>query len=772
MRRKLLAVLIAAMIALGAMPVALAAEGDLTVFSIEADDTKAYYKSIVSMTSDGEKLYLLAGEQILTYSAGDAQPVPYITGITSERMQYEMREPDYEHLIGAIFWQNDHLLCLNTTLGTVFTLSADENGAPVYGEVTALGFDEEMLETAQETHYLEFQFEEIVLFEDALLVSGYTYFGGSGELELYRFPLDGSEYEVIEDIGAANMYGLAPYKDGKLLYIGGEWEEFYKDGEYIDWPLKTLDVNSGETEELYTMPASLRSSAVKQLVYDDVSDMIYLVQNNRIFGVSNQGKAELVAYHPASSMYEGYNNAAMLGGQIALYDTYGMYLRTPDPAQLTGGTLAISGYYDTDAHKKAAAQMDDVPIFFENDAYFNSAQELGQALTAGEKQLDLISVSADWIELDRLMEKGYCYDLSGSKILTDWVNSLYPFLRDTLIKDGKLYAIPVEVYNYDTWGCNPEALEKLGYQAPKTFADVARIANDFAKDGNEEVWETYCLSNDETDFKESLFRAAMETYEQYQLSRGEALNLDTKEFRTMMEAIGALDVKNVALDAATLWTDEGEPSEEVMELWEKEALFESYSNVDLRGDRDYGDKMIQMELCISEEAEYILPMSVQVIFINPRSENVEAAIRYLELLVSSWDYEFMARQSPNYTEAIENANYEDTLSSLDQNIADLEKQIESAEPIDRPALEENLLAFKENREDYALNNRYQVTEKGIMLYQEKMEHAVTRYKSALYADGDNSFSSLMKRYQDGQIELEQFIREGGSKLRLQQLENQ
>ena len=54
-----------------------------------------------------------------------------------------------------------------------------------------------------------------------------------------------------------------------------------------------------------------------------------------------------------------------------------------------------------------------------------------------------------------------------------------------------------------------------------------------------------------------------------------------------------------------------------------------------------------------------------------------------------------------------------------------------------------------------------------------MQYAVLKRPSVMnssYEEG--SFYSLVERYLDGQLALEQFIMEGSSKLRLMQLENQ
>lgn len=69
-----------------------------------------------------------------------------------------------------------------------------------------------------------------------------------------------------------------------------------------------------------------------------------------------------------------------------------------------------------------------------------------------------------------------------------------------------------------------------------------------------------------------------------------------------------------------------------------------------------------------------------------------------------------------------------------------------------------------------LNERYRVSAEGIRLYREQMQYAVAARKSVLSSE-QSGFLTLFNRYADGQISLEQFIQEGGNKLRLMQLES-
>lgn len=767
--KKVLSILMMLAFALGCAFSAQAAAGDVTLIRTDVDDPDAYRKSVISIAAEGDALYVLMEDRIDVLKAGETALAPYITGLTTSRNLYDGENADFEHAIGLIFAQNGQLVCVNTRWGSVFTLAVGADGQPVYGEAVELDFGEEIARRDEDNSmpYLEFSFDSCALSGNTLYVSGYD--DNGGEQLLFAFDTATGAQRKLNDLSELRMMGA--YRDGKLLVIAGDPETFYdsEKGEYIPWPLRVYDPESGEASEIARIDG-VRYYDVRALCYDEKTNVVYMVIPNRIYRIAADGACELAAYHPYTGLYSEGANAQAFDGRLAVFDNNGnMGLFVCDPAQLPSETVSIANFYANDTHQRAAVLMPDIPIFFTRDNYYSTAQELGQALAAGESQLDIISVDLSWIDYARLTDKGYCYDLSGSAVLMDYVKAIYPVMSDSVLKGGALYGIPVEMYG-SYWMYNTVAFDALGLTPPTTWAELVEMMNDFASEEHEDWWEEYSLFEDEGSYKASVFYQCMSAYEQYMLASGKTLSLDTPEFRAMMQAVEQIDTENV--EVLNGWDDEtGEPNEELEALWNKTPLLRSWGDLQPAGDDEYNRKWQPLKIAISEEAGFQIPANVRVLFVNPRSKNLNAAVQYLENYVQSLSQREKTLFMPDVNEPIENKYYESNLQDMQASVERQKKQLEAADPIDKPALQENLDIFLGYIEEFRENGRYEVSPQAIARYRDLMQYVVLQRPSVMYSNSnDDSFWTLRNRYVEGQITLEQFIQEGSGKLRLMQME--
>lgn len=763
--KQLLCMVLTLALLLGMTP-ALAAEGDRTLLAADPGSDDYYKRSVVDIDADGDVLYIVADGQLMTYQIGDEAPKVLLSNLVTSRNMWELEKEAQKHAVGAIFAEDGVITALNMYTGYLFTVSVGADGTAQYGERIQL--ETESRSEEEDSEYLEFQFEDALLVDGTLYVNGYDYASG-GEQQMFAWDAATGKQKELDDTWAQTF---CEYKDGKLLIVTGDRDNMYdrEAGRYKPWTLAVYDPETGDVEEI-TQVSDLAYHEVRAIAYDESTDTLYIGAANKIYRMVSLANFELAAYHPATDLYSEGKNMVTCGGQVALFDNYGLYLRTADPAQLPDATLSIYGYYGTREHVQAMQALGDIPVFFVN-AYYNSAQELGQALASGENQLDILSISLDWIDFTRLMEKGYCQDLSENDVISAYVKEMYPFMQDAVMLDGKIMAVPTDMYAF-CWHYNREGFEKLGLEVPETYAEMAELMNNWASDENEENRQEYALYGEEGSWKEIMVRDALTNYEQYQLSRGESIDLNNDAFRNMMTALDAIDTEDVEvhIDWENVMGDE--LPEELNELWMKDALLYNYYNVDPQMNYDMDLKPLHLKT--AENTEYVLPAHVTVMFVNPRSENLETAVKYLEALVKAKqaDKIYMTTVSPAHNEPVINENYEENLKSFEKGVEQIKVQIEKADPIDKPALEEQLASYMEYRDLYEKEERYSITAEEIAAYRAEMEHAVLERPSVMNSSYDEgSFHSLIQRYLDGQINLEQFISEGGSKLRLMQLENQ
>ncbi len=722
-----------------------------------------YSEQAMELCGDGENVYILKGDSILRYQEGMEAAEVYIHGVTGARGRYEMEDPDEAHVIDAMVCRQGTLLCLNQGKGAIFTVSPGADGAPCYGETIPLPFEKEMF---TEDGQLGFQFQYMFAQQNGLLFGGYDWISDDGGDKAYLFDMETRALVSLARMEALHL--LTPYREGRLLAIAGKNEDFYdpRTGEACDWPLSVYDLQTGTLTELCRVPSAIGYSTVREMLCD-AQGTIYFAVPGRIYRIADGKTVELAAYQPIESLYSA--RMALAGKQIALLDgtNGGVYLRTPDPALLPEITLTIGGSgVSTSAHAKAAAAMEEIPVFF-SDAYLESAQQVGQLLSSGEEQIDLLGLSSGMIDMERMIGKGYCLDLSGSETLTRYAERLYPFLRDYVTQDGRLYAIPVRLNN-SILRANVPAMEALGYTAPETYAELAAMMNDFARDGNDAAWEKYTLFGEEGSAKQTLLLHLLGQYEAYARSRSEALSLRDPALLAALNAVDSLRTENVEISPENAWLADGSESEELMALWEKERLLLPYEAFDLYEERCQAEPLL---LRLDEAGGRILPVEVEVLAVNPRSKHPEAAIMYLENLVQSFNGEFLASCTVD-AGPVENPSYRMILSGYDEDLQRIARQLEQAAEIDRPELQQTYDSLAEARRYAVENERYSVTQEGIERYREMTPAMRASYPSILSAGSEGeSFYSLCGRYLDGQIGLEQFISEGEGKLRLMQMEN-
>ncbi len=108
------------------------------------------------------------------------------------------------------------------------------------------------------------------------------------------------------------------------------------------------------------------------------------------------------------------------------------------------------------------------------DVVYYSSSAFTSALLTREFSCDMFTWPTDSMDWSVLMEKGYCLDLSGSKILADAVGRMHPYIAGQAMRDGRLYAIPD--------GCNFIFLqidEDTWFEADLTLDDVPQSFPEF-----------------------------------------------------------------------------------------------------------------------------------------------------------------------------------------------------------------------------------------------------------------------------------------------------
>ena len=134
---------------------------------------------------------------------------------------------------------------------------------------------------------------------------------------------------------------------------------------------------------------------------------------------------------------------------------------------------------------------------WERDQRYTTTSEFAGAFLTRSFDWDVFSIRTDDAEPDLLMEKGYLLDLSGSEVVREAIDRVYPFIRERCVKDGKIYAVPSHVYVYDPdVHIASEVMEDLGYTVedlPQTFPALLDFIEEYLDRRDREPELDYCV---------------------------------------------------------------------------------------------------------------------------------------------------------------------------------------------------------------------------------------------------------------------------------------
>ncbi len=757
--------LILTLVLLSFCATALAAPGDTTLLA-QPDDV-AYELRPYAMTADGDTLYIAAGETLYQWKMGDETPTALGEGLIHINTRWSVAENDPEfaqktrYCLDKLLFDGGKLYGLNMISGVLFEIGW-QDGKITYANDREL--DTSFMSYQEGEYTQNCELDGLALQNGKLYLLAHDYLYNEESWRFYAVDVESGKAEKLE---AEFPYRLAGGKDGKLL-LGvydeqNSWDEERQQQRPMEFVL--LDPATMETTPAFTVSGN-QSYNTTAITYDAATDAYYFFQPNRVMKAQVGGEAEIAGYLPVSYTSGRESASAMLtGGYFALNTSDGVFIRNLDPAHKPEFTLTVygGGGYEN-AHKKAQAEIGNIPVLF-SETYYSNMQELSQAMVSGESDIDVLALDLQYQDVQQLMSKGYCADLSGNAEIMAFVDTLYPNIAEAMKLDGKLMAIPTRI---DMWGlCKaPEktwAEVGLEDEIPTNYLELFEFITTWAEDYIEE-YPTYQPMENES-YKSSLFYELMDQYSNYCQAEGIDLTLDTPLFRELLAAYEAMEPGDLELNI-----DWESPDAEAQyeQIWNRTTLMPTGYSYVLPDARDYG---IPLPLPLTADTEIHLPLSVSVLVVNPRSKHLDAAIAYVAAYARGLDERVIVAMCPDKNEPIENPNYADIIKNLTDFVEKQKAALETCEPGEREEIQENIARVEENLAESEENYRYSVSPKSIELHRELMQYTFIARPTVLQGENSEEFYTLYNRYMDGQIDAEQFIREGSAKLRLMHLEN-
>lgn len=404
-------------------------------------------------------------------------------------------------------------------------------------------------------------------------------------------------------------------------------------------------------------------------------------------------------------------------------------------------TLKILGGISESIVSAYQAENPIVRIVF--DTRKDSFLGLQEALITDD-DIDLFLVRSDGI-YTQVVEKGYAADLSNADNLVQRVSALYPWARNLLLQNDRLYAIPVGI-TCDYWTINRTKWQELGFgDYPRTYDELFRIAEAW-----EENYARDYLSYNLFECPEGMPGMLRTIIRQYLLAHEDwsaPVDFDTEEFRTAVQSV---------LDHPSIFNYDGE----------RLTLIMSYPQYLGTGYND--DDLVKSFLppALTEQAEQVVNASIELLIMNPTSVHQEEAAKFMAFYLENLDPLTAYLLDASRTEPLRPQNYETARKDLTGQIDTLNSQITLSDDAEAKKTEE-LQALQQRLA--RLESSWRFSQEDIEIYQAIAARVVVPTRTIYPMDSDvfsAIFDELTEQLAAGSMSVDLFIRLLNEKTRI------
>ncbi len=594
-----------------------------------------------------------------------------------------------------------------------------------------------------------------------------NYGQGESSLLVERYALDTGKLIAQQGVDST-LRALCAYKDGKYLAL----VQPVPGPEDMEAPMTQIAVYDPATGGT-TLVATLNGSYLNNVTYDPQSDTAYYCCDATIYAVPMAtGESRVSAYLPVNA-WSGSDTtfAALSGGMIVYANGDGTYVRRLDAPELAAGALTVANEGGTTKHMAVVAEHPELNVTLASN-YPQTMEELTTAMVSGTGSMDVLCLTTSYNPVERLIDKGYAADLSGYPELMAVAGRMDPRFTQSVMRDGKLYALPVAL-STNTLGVNAEAMEKLGLtesDLPATWLEFLDFAANYYYDYGEENADVALM---DLNMRRPLFQMIRDQYVAAQLRDTGSVSFDTPLFRKLMQALEAIDFTE--LDPYEVKGDKIWEGNDANEFYEKQQLFTRYSEASPRAmdQSGYGRSNQPLILRLDSETEPVLPVSMTVMIVNPRSTRMDQAAAYLTAYAGHYDAETENIMFfPDQNDPVPNSYYEVQKQSYEESLRDVDSRIEKADESEKASLRETREQIQGYLDELE-NQRMSVTEEMIQAYREQVAPYlyVTPQTPLTNPESSNELDTLTSQYLDHAIDLDTYIREMNQRVRMMMLED-
>ncbi len=336
-------------------------------------------------------------------------------------------------------------------------------------------------------------------------------------------------------------------------------------------------------------------------------------------------------------------------------------------------------------------------------------ERLAAVNLTGNNEIDLFMLPDYRIDSQVVFKRGYAAPLQSAKLKNDVLN-MYPQIQRALMKDGMLLAYPAILYP-DCWTFNPQLFEQAGFEAvPQTFdAYIDMMLSWYKADQASLVTQRFNISDFSIEDAQINSVILIVKHILGQDAQEHTPLLDSPEFRSALTKLSQL----------SQWKEEPLPVS-IDRLIDTPCVFNSKAHSPFIQFLNAQHSMLPPTLVLGDDP--VISANLEYFILNPASDNMEDAIRFLEYYSEHMNLDTLYTLYPNLNEPVIRKGSEDLHSD---KIAVYREKIDWEEHIIKDVKDtEAPSANKERIEEYkraivALEQeRYVYPESTIALYRQ------------------------------------------------------
>lgn len=584
---------------------------------------------------------------------------------------------------------------------------------------------------------------------------------GDSDRELLQVDLESESVESMTLDFDGDVQSISPYTEGKLLMVVLDYDK-----DPMETILYAYDVEAEEATQLgilpqenYYTPCAIAYDAARNKIYYTLSGSVWRMD------ISEEGLGEAEEFGDMPlSIYDS-DVGIVIGDLYVVSSSDGVIGRDVTIDKLPEQKLRVAdGTYAEPIRNAYYGFTDKHPEYMVSITHDTSTDTLLQSMMNRDSSVDIYALRSNESALQALLNRGYVAELEGSEVISTAMAEMYPYIQDACMKDGHIYALPIEGYS-DAMGINVNCLKKLGYteeDIPTNWVDLLKLIGDIADSGRLEEMPEITVGDPyytRTWYRESMFTRMIEDFFLW-------LDQDEENVKRSSEVLMQL----CSAFEAVNWDGLGYPEEQedgMYDYSEENILLQQQSMYITS--LQYATESVQMlPLAMVPGEEPLMGIQMEFAIINPFSEHKDEAIQYLEEAWQCVEKTQKMEFCPNLNEPVENAYYEETLKSIQDYLDEMKKQLEeTTDEEEREIIQANIIAEEEYMEEYRTTRKYSVSEEHIQTYRTYAQYL--RVEESSYWSTEGTMTQL-QQYLDGALTAEQLVSELEKTLQMQRLE--